>query len=191
MQSLDFKAMRLLFTLVSMLLFAGCSNSIESSQIREGDIVFIEGQSSQAPYIKTWTMSRWSHCGIIVDTPNGLQVLEASKTVRLTPYEKFISWAKNGNYCVKRPQKGISGKIKYGKYLGMPYDLQFKFDNGKMYCSELVWLIYKDNGIELCKPRKVSSYIFANIPKVKDMMKARGISKDQYVVAPADLHKAL
>lgn len=177
--------------LVSMVLFAGRNNSIDPSQIQEGDIVFIESQSAQAPYIKAGTMSRWTHCGIVVDTPHGLQVLEASKTVRLTPYDKFVGRAKNGNCCVKRPQQGIAGKIDYGKYLGMPYDLQFTFNNGKMYCSELVWLIYRDNGIELCKPRKVSDYIFANIPKVKEVMKKRGITQEQYVVAPSDLYKVL
>ena len=153
--------------LVSMVLFAGRNNSIDPSQIQEGDIVFIESQSAQAPYIKAGTMSRWTHCGIVVDTPHGLQVLEASKTVRLTPYDKFVGRAKNGNCCVKRPQQGIAGKIDYGKYIGMPYDLQFTFDNGKMYCSELVWLIYRDNGIELCKPRKVSDYILPIFPKLR------------------------
>lgn len=63
--------------------------SILVSNLQEGDIVFIESQSSQSPFIKIGTMSKWTHCGVV----------------------------------------------------GMPYDLQFKFDNGKMYCSELVWLI--------------------------------------------------
>ena len=37
--------------------------------------------------------------------------------------------------------------------------MSFKFNNGRMYCSELVYIIYKEQfGIELCKPRKVSSY---------------------------------
>lgn len=177
--------------IVSMHLLAGCGSGIDSSDLKEGDIVFIEGQSSQAPYIKLGTMSRWTHCGIIVDTPDGLQVLEASKTVRLTPYEKFVSWAKNGNYCVKRPNRKLPEAVNYSEYLGMPYDLQFKFNNGKMYCSELVWLIYKEQGIELCEPRKVSSFICARIPKVKKLIDKRGIQMEQDVVAPVDLFKAL
>ena len=73
----------------------------------------------------------------------------------------------------------------------MLYDLQFKFNNGKMYCSELVWLIYKDQGIELCEPRKVSSFPFARISKVRKLMDKRGITMDQYAVAPVDLYKAI
>ena len=102
------------------------------TDIQVGDIVFIESQSSQSPYIKLGTMSKWTHCGVVVDTPDGL----------------------------KAP-------VQYRKYLGQPYDLEFRFDNGKMYCSELVWLVYKDQGIELCDPRKVSSFVMARVPKVK------------------------
>ena len=136
-------------------------------------------------------MSKWTHCGIVVDTPQGLKVLEASKTVRLTPFAQFIGSAKNENWCVKRPKQKLSKPISYRKYLGQQYDLEFRFDNGKMYCSELVWLVYKDQGIEICNPRKVSSFILTRIPKVKKLMIKRDISMDQYVVAPVDLYKAI
>lgn len=174
-----------------MLMLTGCSKSIDLAEIQEGDIVFIEGQSSQAPYIKLGTMSRWSHCGVIVQTSKGLQVLEASNTVRLVPVERFVGFAKDGNWRIKRPEQKLPAKISYKKYLDMPYDLRFKFDNGKMYCSELVWLIYKDQGIELCEPRKVSSYLCTKVPRVKKLMNERNITPEQYVVAPADLYKAL
>ena len=183
--------MNKLLILLTTFLFDACSENISIQDAQEGDVVFIEGQSSQAPYIKLATVSRWSHCGIVVNTPKGKMVLEASKTVRLTPIETFTSWAKDGNWCIKRPEQTIDKKIKYRKYLGMPYDLEFKFDNGKMYCSELVWLIYHENGIDLCEPRKVSSYIMARLPKVTDLMKKRNITMEQEVVAPSDLYRAL
>ena len=183
--------MRFVLFIISMLLLAGCGNSIDVANLQEGDVVFIESQSSQSPYIKVGTMSKWTHCGVVVNTPEGLKILEASKTVRLTPFAKFIGSAKNDNWTVKRPDQKLGKSIAYSKYLGMPYDLEFKFDNGKMYCSELVWLIYKDQGIELCQPRMVSSFPFARIPKVRKLMNKRGISMDQYAVAPVDLYKAL
>lgn len=177
------------FTLF-MLMLTGC-NSVAVEDIQEGDIVFIESQSQQSPYIKVGTMSKWTHCGVIVSTSKGLQVLEASKTVRLTPVDKFIGAAKNGNWRIKRPDQQLPKRISYSKYLGMPYDLQFKFDNGKMYCSELVWQVYKDQGIELCEPRKVSSFIMTRIPKVKKLMEKRQIKPEQYAIAPVDIYKAL
>ncbi|MBR5198743.1 MAG: hypothetical protein IKW20_02815 [Bacteroidales bacterium] len=177
------------FTLF-VLSLTGC-NSIDVADIQEGDIVFIESQSRQSPYIKVGTMSKWTHCGVIVSTSQGLQVLEASKTVRLTPVDKFIGAAKNDNWRIKRPDQQLPKRISYSKYLGMPYDLQFKLDNGKMYCSELVWQVYKDQGIELCEPRKVSSFIMTRIPKVKKLMEQRQIKPEQYAIAPVDIYKAL
>lgn len=180
-----------MYVLISVLLLSSCSDSIDITNLQEGDVVFIESQSSQSPYIKVGTMSKWTHCGVVVDTPEGLKVLEASKTVRLTPFAKFIGAAKNDNWFVKRPRQQLSKPISYKKYLGQPYDLEFKFDNGKMYCSELVWLVYKDQGIELCKPRKVSSFVLTRIPKVKKLMNKRNITMDQYAVAPVDLYQAM
>lgn len=108
-----------------MLLLTGYGNSIDVTDLQEGDIVFIESQSSQAPYIKVGTMSKWTHCGIVVNTSEGLKVLEASKTVRLTPFNTFIGRAKDGNWCVKRPEQKLPEAIKYRKYLGQAYDLEF------------------------------------------------------------------
>ena len=168
-----------------------CNNNVDVNELQEGDIVFIESQSSQSPYIKVGTMSKWTHCGVVVKTPDGMKVLEASKTVRLTPFAQFVGAAKNNNWCVKRPRQKLTKPINYKKYLGQPYDLEFKFENGKMYCSELVWLVYMDQGIELCKPRKVSSFMMTRIPKVQKLMNKRNISMNQEAVAPVDIYKAI
>ena len=182
---------KIIITAFLALLFCACNNTIDVADLKEGDIVFVESKSSQSPYIKVGTMSKWTHCGVVVNTPDGMKVLEASKTVRLTTFADFIGAAKNDNWCVKRPDTQLGKPIRYKKYLGLPYDLEFKFDNGKMYCSELVWLIYKENGIELCKPRKVSSFLMARIPSVKKLMHKRKIEMKQEVVAPVDIYKAV
>ena len=183
--------MKQILFIIMITVAASCSSVADVDTLQEGDIVFIESQSSQSPYVKVGTMSKWTHCGIVVNTPEGMKVLEASKTVRLTPFAKFINSAKNENWCIRRPEQNLSKPINYQKYLGQPYDLEFKFDNGKMYCSELVWLVYKDQGIELCKPRKVSTFIMTRLPKVKKLMNKRGISMSQEAVAPVDIYKAI
>ena len=121
----------------------------------------------------------------------------------LTPIDTFIGRAKNGNYMDKRPRQQLTKPISYSKWLGQPYDLAFKFDNDKMYCSELVWLVYKEQGIELCEPRKVGDFFVVKIAHSKlvgsykkakwlrDLMKKRNITLDQYAVAPSDLARAL
>lgn len=183
--------MRQLLFIIMVMVTISCSNNVDVNALQEGDIVFVESQSQQSPYIKIGTMSKWTHCGIVVNTPEGLKVLEASKTVRLTPFNTFVGRAKNDNWCVKRPKQQLKAPVSYRKYLGQPYDVEFKFDNGKMYCSELVWLVYKDQGVELCKPRKVSSFILTRVPKVKKLMQKRNIRMDQEAVAPVDIYKAM
>ena len=167
-----------LFTTVS------CSRP-DAIELKEGDIVFQTSKSSQSKYIIAATRSPWSHCGIIIEKPDGLYVLEAISTVSLTPYQQWVERGRGQRVGVKRyTEEPI--KIKYTKYMGKPYDLAFKFDNGKWYCSELVYDIYKRQlGVELCQPRPVSDYATTGLDKV---LAKRGINSTQLVVAPSDLY---
>ncbi len=164
---------------------------IESiKDIREGDVIFQTSQSEQSPLLQIATRSKITHCGIIVMKNGKPYVLETLKTLVLTPLDKFIARGEDGKYWLKRSKKE-NIKIKYKSYLGKPYDLAFKFDNGKFYCSELIYDIYKNQlGIELCKPKKVGDYLIIGtdkLPKIKKAMKRRGITKEQYAVAPVDI----
>ena len=158
--------------------------------IREGDVIFQTSQSEQSPLLQIATRSKITHCGIIVMKNGKPYVLETLKTLVLTPLDKFIARGVDGKYWLKRSKKD-NIKIKYNSYLGKPYDLAFKFDNGKFYCSELIYDIYKNQlGIELCKPKKVSDYLILwtdKLPKIEMAMKKRGITKEQYAVAPVDI----
>jgi len=161
--------------------------------VREGDVIFQTSQSQQSPLIQIATRSKISHCGIIVMKNGKPYVLETLKTLVVTPLDKFIARGEGGKYWLKRSNKE-NIKIKYGSYLGKPYDLAFKFDNGKFYCSELIYDIYKNQlGIELCEPKKVSDYLILGsdkLPQIEKAMKKRGITKEQYAVAPVDIFES-
>ena len=160
------------------------------SEVREGDVIFQTSKSQQSPLIQIGTRSKITHCGIIVMRGGKPYVLETLKTLVLTPLDKFIARGEDGKYWIKRSSRE-NIKIKYAKYLGKPYDLAFKFDNGRFYCSELVYDIYqKQLGIELAEPRQVKDYLILftdRLPKLKRAMKRRGISKEQYAIAPVDI----
>ena len=162
-------------------------------EVKEGDVIFQTSQSQQSPLIQIATRSKISHCGIIVMKNGKPYVLETLKTLVVTPLDKFIARGEGGKYWLKRSNKE-NIKIKYGSYLGKPYDLAYKFDNGKFYCSELIYDIYKNQlGIELCEPKKVSDYLILGtdkLPQIEKAMKKRGITKEQYAVAPVDIFES-
>lgn len=151
--------------------------------LNQGDIVFQTSKSSQSKYIALATNSAYTHCGVIVKVKNKDYVLEASKTVQLTPLNKWIAKGRSGKYKVRKCTIR-NFKVNVSKYLNKPYDTQFKWSDAKMYCSELVYKLYLDNGITLCKLRKVKDY---NVSSMKKYLKQRGISLEQLVVAPSDL----
>lgn len=158
--------------------------------VREGDVIFQTSLSQQSPLIKMGTRSTITHCGIVVMKDGKPYVLETQKTLVLTPLNKFIARGKDGKYWHKRPELD-NIKIKYSSYLGKPYDLAFKFDNGKFYCSELIYDVYLNQlGVELCKPKTIDDYLILGthrIPKIKRAMRKRGITMEQYAVAPVDV----
>lgn len=155
-----------------------------STSYKEGDVIFIISKSKQSPLIQYATRSLWSHCGIVVYKKGEPYVLEASNVVKLTPLDEFNNKGRLGAIVqMRNTEKPV--KISYSKYLGKPYDLQFSLKNNRFYCSELVWLIYKEQfGVELCKPKPLSKYRTFGLGKV---MKKRGISKKSLFVAPVDL----
>ena len=174
----------------SMLIEVVTATKAPVEDVREGDVIFQTSLTQQSPLIKIGTRSAITHCGVVVMKEGKPYVLETQKTLVLTPLKKFIARGKDGKYWHKRP-KMDNIKIKYNSYLGKPYDLAFKFDNGKFYCSELIYDVYLNQlGIELCKPKTIDDYLILgthHIPKIKRAIKKRGITMNQYAVAPVDV----
>ena len=163
------------------------------TDVREGDIIFQTSQSEQSPLIQIGTRSKITHCGIIVIRNGEPHVLETLRTLVLTPLDKFIARGKDSKYWLKRSDKE-NIKIEYAHYLGKTYDLAFSFDNDIYYCSELVYDIYKNQlGIELCEPKQVGDYLILGtdkLNKIESTMQRRGITKEQYAVAPVDIFES-
>ena len=157
-------------------------------ELQDGDVIFHVSESNQSKAIKIGTLSRYSHCGIVVIENGQPYVIEAERGVEKTPMK---TWLRRGkmwhHYRVMRLKDPQPLALRYQKLLGIPYDRQFRFNNGKLYCSELVWEMYKDNGILLCQPNPLGDYYFLNIPEVQKHIKNRGMNLEQEVVPPSDL----
>jgi len=172
------------------------------NNLQNGDIIFQSSQSEQARAIQLATGSIFSHCGIIYKEGDNVFVYEAVQPVKKTPIKQWISYGHKGEYVVRRLKRAdavlspatMDKMRKEGeKFLGKNYDLAFEWSDEKLYCSELVWKIYKRGaGIEIGKPQKLREFNL-NHKLVKEKLKERYGNKiplDELVISPAAIFKS-
>lgn len=178
--------------------FSQINKKIEQS-VQDGDIIFQTSQSKQCEAVRIATNSKFSHCGIIYEINGKKYVFEAVQPVKTTLLSEWIKHGEGNKYLVKRLKNSsviltsevISKMKNYGKQFDKKdYDLYFEWTDDKIYCSELVWKIYKNGaGIELCSLEKLKNFNLAN-EKVKQILKERYGNKiplEEKVVAPSQL----
>jgi uncharacterized protein YycO len=172
-------------------------------KIQEGDIIFQTSQSKQCEAIRIATHSKFSHCGIVFIEKGKKYVFEAVQPVKYTPLETWITHGKDSKFVVTRlksttkqlSQEDLKKMKNYGKtFKDKDYDLYFEWSDEKIYCSELVWKIYKNGtGIELCPLQKLKDFKLSD-NLVKALLSERygnNIPLDENVVAPSILENSL
>ena len=124
-----------------------CSDAYEP---KEGDLYFQSlPRNAVVNAIEGASESLYSHCGILVRKDEGWFVLEAIGPVRETPLAKWIKQARDKHYDVFRLEREHRGNIPAfiqaaRKYMGRPYDIRYRMDDEKIYCSELIFKGYRD-----------------------------------------------
>jgi uncharacterized protein YycO len=169
------------------------------SHFKDGDMIFQTSQSEQCEAVRIATNSKFSHCGLIYIINGKPYVYEAVQPVKTTPLEEWITHGKNDDYVVKRLKNAatvldkttIKKMKEYGKtFNNKDYDLYFEWTDDKIYCSELVWKIYKNAAaIELCPLAKLKSFNLKD-NSVKAILKERygnNIPYEEKVVAPSQI----
>ena len=141
-------------------------------EVNNGDIIFQTSKSSQSKAIQLATNSQYSHMGIIYENDGQFFVYEAVQPVKLTPLSEWINRGKNGHYVIKRLENAdqvltnstlTKMKQNGGQFKGRPYDIYFEWSDDKIYCSELVWKIYKQAAdIEIGQLEKLSDFDLTN-----------------------------
>ncbi len=188
--------MRLL-TIVFIGLIFGCTNN--ETILQNGDVIFHTSTSSQSEAIQIATNSEYSHMGIIYIENGEYFVFEAVQPVKVTSLNEWINRGKNQKYVVKRLKdsqailnKETLQKMKNigSQFKGKNYDLYFEWSDENIYCSELVWKIYKRAlNIELGELKKLSSFNLEN-SIVKQKLKERygdNLPMDELVISPNDI----
>ena len=145
---------------------------INNNEIKSGDLIFQTSLSGQSKAIQLATNSKYSHCGIVYKEKGEFYVFEAIQPVKITPINKWISNGKDGHFVIKRLKKSNEiltketlqkMKNEGEKFIGKNYDFAFEWSDDKIYCSELIWKIYKrSTGIEIGKLEKLSDFDLTN-----------------------------
>jgi uncharacterized protein YycO len=171
-------------------------NANDSTIFKSGDIIFQTTLGGQSTAIMLATHSKFTHVGLVFYENNTPYVYEAVQPVRKTPLAEWIRHGVDGHYVVKRLNKSDSvltsnnlNKIKanFYSFINKDYDLYFGWSDEKLYCSELVWKLYKNNtGIELGKLQKLKEFDLKS-QVVKNKLKERygdKIPYEELVISP-------
>ena len=145
------------------------------------------------------TKSKYSHVGIIYKQGDQYLVYEAVQPVKLTLLSVWIERGKDNHYVVKRLKghekiltEDVLNKMKQAgeRLKGKNYDIYFGWSDDRIYCSELVWKIYKEAvGIEIGSLQKLGEFDLSH-PIVKEKMKERYGDHpplDEDVIAPVSM----
>ncbi|WJS92977.1 YiiX family permuted papain-like enzyme [Flavobacterium johnsoniae] len=174
------------------------SEKTVAGKFKDGDLIFQTSESKQCEAVRIATNSKFSHCGIIYDINGKWFVFEAVQPVKLTPIEDWIKHGRDNKYVVKRlkDESALNSQIiekmkQYSQQFdGKEYDAYFEWTDNRIYCSELIWKIYKNAaGIELSKLRELKDFNL-NDSRVQKILKERygnDIPLEEKVVAPSDL----
>lgn len=189
-----------LLSICITLLFSCGNTKTTLPEFQNGDIIFQTSESQQCEAVRIATNSKFSHCGILFIEKGKTYVYEAVQPVKITPLEDWITHGRESKYVVKRLKnsevkltvKQLDAMKKYGSaMLNKNYDIYFDWSDSEIYCSELVWKIYKNGAnIELCKTKELREFNLEN-PLVQNIMKQRygtNIPYHEKVVAPSQLH---
>lgn len=191
------------FTPIAQGKFSKSKNKPNSENIfRDGDIIFQTSQSAQCKAVQIATKSDYSHCGIIYKHNNEYYVYEAVQPVTATPLNDWIKRGKKNHYVVKRLKNAdqvltpevLQRMKQVGEgFYNKNYDLTFEWDDSKIYCSELVWKIYKRAAnIEVGKLEKLGDFDLSH-PIVQAKVRERygnNIPLDEIVISPQSIFES-
>ncbi|AMP99373.1 hypothetical protein AY601_2483 [Pedobacter cryoconitis] len=144
---------KLLICVLSAVLLSFYAKAQENIQLKSGDLIFQNldcGPLCDAINAVTqgYQGNKFSHMGMVLLRNDSVLVIEASgKNVHLTPLQTFLSKSAHPHYVGRlKPayQKIIPAALAFSMaQMGVLYDDQYLYDNGKYYCSELIYDAFK------------------------------------------------
>jgi len=150
--------------------------------LRDGDLVFQTSRSAQSAAVAQATGSRLTHMGVVLLDGGQPWVLEAVEPVRLTRLDEWRRRGAEGRVWVRRLRDAdavltpavVERLRALGRsWLGRHYDLQFRWDDERLYCSELAWKLYdRAAGVRLASVQRAGELANGS-PEVQRKLRER------------------
>ncbi len=181
------------------LLWLFCSSVLQGQdyQARSGDLIFQTSMSAQSLAIQRATGSPYSHMGIVFVVDSAVMVCEALDPVQYTPLQEWAARGEGGKFVVKRLKRADSLltesaidslRFQADAMTGKRYDHFFQWSDERIYCSELVWKVYRTAlGIEIGAPQRMKEFNLKD-PLVAAKLEqrfGRKVPLDELVISPA------
>lgn len=120
--------------------------------LQDGDLIFHTSKSAQSEAVAIATGSKWTHMGLVLFEQGELWVYEAVQPVKRTKLREWVARGAGGRAIVRRLRDAnavLTPSVQRElhkvarSFVGRPYDLQFRWDDDQLYCSELVYKAYE------------------------------------------------
>jgi hypothetical protein len=173
----------------------------EDYEAQTGDIVFHTSQSDQSNAVQLVTKSKYTHMGIVHVEGKRVYVLEAVEPVKRTRLRAWIARGEDGRYVVKRLKNAKNlltrdalKKMNQAaqKIINKPthYDACFEWSNDRLYCSELVWKLFKvGTGLKIGKVQRMKEFDLSHevVKRIRRVRPDCPFADDEKVVSPAEM----
>ena len=182
-----------LFRLVWLSTLIGVAEGTQPPEValQNGDVVLQASTSERSALIREASRSPYSHVGVVERAKDGVFVLEAVQPVSRTPLAAWVQRGEGAWVTVLRP-KGLDAAARNRvvaaakKELGKPYDARYRWDDERLYCSELVVKAFaRGAGLSVGKQELVNTLQLSD--EELALAAKLGVSPSRSLVTPGSL----
>ena len=168
-------------------------------QVEEGDIIFqaLPKVNDLVKMIEGVTESPYSHCGVVTRENGNWIVVEAVSPVRKTSLYWWIArgrgWGKFAVYRLKEEHREHIPRFieELEPFMGRPYDMKYRMDDERIYCSELVYKAWKNaTGEELGELKKLGEMNWEPYEKTIRKYEGGPPPLERLIITPRHLSEA-
>jgi len=187
------------FLSLLIVLCTGCNWGYDASLLQTGDLIFQTSTAANSA-INIISTTPYTNMGLVLRKNDSLWVLEATKpNVRLSLLDNWVQQGKDQHFVAKRLKNADEvldslSKINMWKiaqrYVSKDYDPYLEWTNDRLYCSELVWKVYKQTlGVEIdtLQPFKNFDYKRTEVKNLVQELYGENLPMNEVVVSPSNI----